>query len=337
MTRQWITILLAFFAFTASAYAGGTVTLKGASRVFAGETLTLRDIARLDGDAQSALRDIPVSIDSDGGVVKLGLEDVRGAMRDAGIDPARFAINGSECTVRVLRRSTAEQGPAVHAVAQTWSPPSDERSFHARVMSMLEEHYGLPSASVRAVWQEKDHGFLDRKDENVRLVVEPITSGSAARAAILVRVWRDEAIIEKRTLRAEIGIKRTTCVSTREIRRGDVLRESDVRLVTGFERPDRHELLSEASQAVGQISRKTISEGVAIEARDIEPPILVERGQPVTLYCMRGNIEVRTIVRAKEGGVLGQLVEVQKQDSRSTIYARVDGPSRVVVDDFSDH
>jgi len=335
--RQALTIVLITVAVCASAFAGGTVTLKGASRVLAGETLTLRDIARLDGDA-AALRDVPVAFgDAERGVVKLNIEDVRRALREAGVELARFAINGSECSVRILPSKPEKRVAEPSIIKAVWSPSTDERSFHARIMRMIAEYSGLAVDSVRATWQGRDHEFLDRTDENVRLVVEPITSEHSARAAILVRVWREDAIVQTRTLRAEIRLKRTTCVSTREIRRGEIITESDLQIVHGFERPDRNGLIAETAQAVGQIAKKTISKGVALEQRHLEPAVLVERGRPVTLYCMHGSVEIRTVVRAKEDGVLGQLIEVKKNNSRSTIFARVAGPSRVVVDGAADH
>ncbi|MEQ9616442.1 MAG: flagellar basal body P-ring formation chaperone FlgA [Phycisphaerales bacterium] len=329
MTRVLASILLVV-CFAHASFAGG-ITLKRAARLMPGETLTLGEIARLTEDIDRDLRAVPVTVPGDAsGAITLSLDDIRDALRNAGHDPSRFALSGSRCVLRVIR-TEAEEAPVVAPVEPTWSPSTDEHTFHARIVRILEEHYGTEGPDLRVAWQDRDHGFLDRTDPNVRLVVETLSTGDAARAALLVRLWRDDAIIETRTLRADIEIRRTTWYAAREIRRGDTLTDDDLRAERQFVRPDGNELIASTGEAVGMVARKTIREGAALSRGHLEPPLLVERGQVITLYCMRGTIEVRSTVRAKEDGVHGQVIEIQKPGSRETMFARVDGPARVTV------
>lgn len=133
---------------------------------------------------------------------------------------------------------------------------------------------------------------------------------------------------------AEISILQPRVVAIRELRRGAIIRESDVEL--------RHEPATyiaqraadgfkSVDQVVGQEVRRPIRVGQSVDRGDVQRPVLVHRGDEVTVFARTGGIQVSTRAVARDDGSHGELVEVETLIDRTKIYARVSGPQTVDI------
>jgi len=75
--------------------------------------------------------------------------------------------------------------------------------------------------------------------------------------------------------------------------------------------------------AVGQSSSRTLRAGDALHARWLAAPLLVKRGQAVTILARNAGIEVRAAGEALEPGRLRQVVRVRNSSTGRVIRARV--------------
>jgi len=299
------------------------------------ETLTIGTVARIDSPDEAQLRGIELDVERGiDGLVRVDMDDLRDALVKAGKDPARYAFSGSECLLRfrnvkpIVRESSSKQ---VGQVVALWEPPTSETSFYQQMLHWIAGYYDVPVEDMRIEWAEQDHAFLEREDPSVRLVIEMLSTNHAARAAIAVRLWRGEAIVASETVRADVQIFRRTVVTTRDIDRGEVIFASDLRERRAFDRPDGARAPTRIEDVAGMIAKKRLVSGTVVIEHHLKPAVYVKRGDIVTLYCLRGGIEIRTTMRAKEDGVMGQTIEIQRPGSRESVFARVDAPGRVII------
>jgi flagella basal body P-ring formation protein FlgA len=78
-------------------------------------------------------------------------------------------------------------------------------------------------------------------------------------------------------------------------------------------------------------TKRAIQVGDMITTDAVQPPVLVKRGDAVSVYARGGGIQVRTIARARENGSLGQPVQVESLDTHKTYDAVITGMREAIV------
>jgi flagella basal body P-ring formation protein FlgA len=123
-------------------------------------------------------------------------------------------------------------------------------------------------------------------------------------------------------------------VAIRPIDRGAVVTAADVELQPRDGVPlaqGRAIPFTSVQTLVGMEATRAIQAGDVLMSDVVQPPVLVKRGDSVTVYARGGGIQVRTIARAKENGSLGQPVQVESTDTRKSYDAVVTGTREAVV------
>lgn len=82
---------------------------------------------------------------------------------------------------------------------------------------------------------------------------------------------------------------------------------------------------------VGLQTVGAIVEGQVLDRADVRSPLLVRRGDAVTVFSRSGGIQVRTTARAHEEGGRGDLITVESMLNRQRFFARVTGIHEVEV------
>ncbi|PIE37521.1 MAG: flagella basal body P-ring formation protein FlgA [Gammaproteobacteria bacterium] len=123
-------------------------------------------------------------------------------------------------------------------------------------------------------------------------------------------------------LQARISVFEEVAVLALDVARGEVLREDMIRMErqsmhTGNPGIDRPEAL------IGHRFRNAARAGQLLNARQLEAPLLVDRGETVTLLSGSGGIEVRMHGEALDEGALGSLIRVRNLSSQQIVQGRV--------------
>lgn len=120
----------------------------------------------------------------------------------------------------------------------------------------------------------------------------------------------------------------------RTLPRGALLQASDVELVEGTP-TDRAGKVVQAfgslDEVVGKETTRAIAPGQVLDAGSLRPPLLVQKGEVVTVYARAAGIQVRTTARARDSGSLGDLVTVESLLDRTKYFARVSAVQEVEV------
>jgi flagella basal body P-ring formation protein FlgA len=153
--------------------------------------------------------------------------------------------------------------------------------------------------------------------------------------------------VEQLAVDARVTLPPPVVVAARSLARGTVIAPGDVRLQRpaatggspvqqsiGYRRATSgkaDDAFHSLEDVLGMEAARSISAGSALEPKMVRRPVLVERGELVTVVARSGGIRVRTTARAKEDASLGDLVAVESLESRKEYFARVCGPQEVEV------
>ncbi len=188
-------------------------------------------------------------------------------------------------------------------------------------------------ANVREVWNtdfqlddNQTRAVLKSRDINVQGGTSPFTGPQ--RFQITLDLPEGPATI---SLNTQVSRPPMVVVAVRSLSRGTVVRQGDVQLVSAEVPTETPDAVRSLDEVLGREITRTIPEGRLVEAASLRRPLLVQRGDPVTVYARSSGIHVRTMARAKEEGSLGDVIALESMHNRSNFLARVTGFQEVDV------
>ncbi len=128
-----------------------------------------------------------------------------------------------------------------------------------------------------------------------------------------------------------VSLHRTLVVTAAPLERGKVLAAGDVILTEREVGASPGGYLTAVEAAAGKVLRRSLPAGAVLSPALLEAPLLVRRGQQVTLEARSGTIAVRMAGVARDDGALGQLVAVQNLSSRKILQGIVRNEKSVEV------
>ena len=137
-------------------------------------------------------------------------------------------------------------------------------------------------------------------------------------------------------IKAEAPLVRETSspgmvVAARPLPAGTVLGPDDIRLEQGGSAAGLLVATRAIDEVLGKETIKPIAAGKAIEASALRTPVVVRRGEIVTVCAHASGIRVETKAKAVKDGGLGDLIDLETLGDRRCYLARVVGPQRAVV------
>jgi flagellar basal body P-ring formation protein FlgA len=118
-------------------------------------------------------------------------------------------------------------------------------------------------------------------------------------------------------------------VPVHDIARGDTIGEGDLTYAT----VDGNALVSgiptKMDEVIGQQARRTLSAGQPFRGDDVRHPVVVNKGQTVTMQFSAPGVELTAMGRAMSEGGVGDTVTVQNPASYRMISAIVISPGTV--------
>lgn len=119
-------------------------------------------------------------------------------------------------------------------------------------------------------------------------------------------------------------------IATRALVPGEMVQDTDVKLAQL--KPGRIDSpVYRLQEAIGKETKRAIAAGQALDEDDLRSPLIVRRGDAVTVYARSAGIQVRTDGRATEDGSHGDLIVVQSMITPDKFRARVSGIREVEV------
>lgn len=115
------------------------------------------------------------------------------------------------------------------------------------------------------------------------------------------------------------------------VARGDTISAADLDWMELS--PDRlpKESLTDPDHIIGTEARRRLSPGRVLTNRDVGPPRLVRRGQPVRVVYADGDLRLSAIGTARDDGAFGEPIRVMNPDSNLQVQGVATGPAEVTV------
>jgi len=130
---------------------------------------------------------------------------------------------------------------------------------------------------------------------------------------------------------ATVSLPPSIVVLKQALGRGTVLQEDDLELLPMPSGGREGEYFTTLDEAIGLETTQAVAAGQALSAAMVRPPLLVRRGEAITVYVRARGVRVRTVARARGDGAEGETITVESMTDRKTYLARVTGVQEVEV------
>jgi flagella basal body P-ring formation protein FlgA len=123
-------------------------------------------------------------------------------------------------------------------------------------------------------------------------------------------------------------------VAIRPIGRGEVVKAADIELRmmdANSKSVGQRPAADSVERLIGMEARQAIQAGDVVFTDLVQAPIVVKRGDVITVVSQCGGIRVRTTGRALHDASRGDLVQIEAFGSREKYDARVTGPREAAV------
>lgn len=140
---------------------------------------------------------------------------------------------------------------------------------------------------------------------------------------------------EQITVRADIGQTAVpVVVAMRPVPRGNVITAADIEvrmLDTPTKSASKRIVFDTVDAVIGKEARQALQSDSIVYTDLVQSPILVKRGEVITVGAASGGIRVRTSAKAVQEGSHGDLIQVETLDSKQKFNVRVVGLREAAV------
>jgi len=114
--------------------------------------------------------------------------------------------------------------------------------------------------------------------------------------------------------------------------RGDLITKSDLKWVTMPEARLSRTAITDISLIIGMAAKRGMQAGRPISKNDVRRPLLVSRGQTVTMVLITPSMQLTAKGRALQAGSKGDTIRISNVQTSTVIDAVITGSGRVQVD-----
>ncbi len=327
------TVVIILLLAVASFASAGTITLRPAASVDLAGAITLGMIAELAGDDAERLAGAVIRPAGEASLGEIGIDAVRAVLDKLGVNWGRLALRGSTCALRPLRIETITDIDAAPALADEpaevdFTGPATVRT---RLAELLARVYSVEATDLRVRFDPADADFLDTPEAGRRIEIQPAATPGASRYAATVWIYTGDRLLDSRTLRADVRLRRPVVMLTRAADRNESIGADSVRVEVMWVEPTGAPMIADPENAVGSLARRRLDAGTILRTDALVPPIVVRRGELVSVHCVSGGVVVKTKARAQQDAREGERIEMRVDGSRKSFVARVIAPGRAIV------
>lgn len=199
------------------------------------------------------------------------------------------------------------------------------------LIEMIERFAQKSRGELKITFADRDAVWLNGDARQGQLEFEPLSASPLGRLPIAVRQYQNSGSMKSRRITVNVSRRVMAVIAARRIDRGHVFVPEDLEVGQIYLNDERGEPLNEIENVVGQQATSRIHKGTAIYTVDAALPLLVRRGQIITVRCICGGLVIRTIGRAMEDGTESQIIRVRNEKSREDYQARVTALRQAVV------
>ena len=298
-------------------------------------SVTVGDVARIfNGDraAQQKIAAIPLTVlDEASGRGTIRAEVIRRRIAEHGLNMATVLVKGF---VEVEERLAGEAGSGAH-VAGGPDPAPAGGLLVRRVRKAMVDHVarcsGVPAKDV-VLELDPDAGLPDLSTDAPVRVTAPEAFRWGAHHVFKMTGITVEGEAVRFSVRCPVTIMEKRIVAVEPLRRGATITPESVHAVRQKVGQGYSGDFVSPEEIEGMTAARTISKGQTLRMMDVEPPVLVRRGDLVEARIDGGGFTLTRRLVARQEGARGDTVRLVDPDNRRQTYiGRVVGPRRVQI------
>ncbi len=309
----------------------------------------LRHVAELRGEEAVRLGEVLIAMVQNGADVRrVGVDEVRRRLDDAGANWSRLDLAGSAVLVRP-RLAAGDAGPAAcmpvsmdaggktpdaaagsagkarpaHAPASP-GPRTDPKQRDAGVPAdellaqggaaalmaqAIQRALGVPAPEVRISLAGLERAAGDADLDGCRVEVDPVGAPDGDRCDFNVRWWRDGRVVRRGTATARTEVAVPVVAAARDLRRGDRPGVQDLATTTRWMRPSERAASVTAKAVQGQALAVNVKSGTPLLREQVERELLVRKNDRIVVRTLVGSLAVSIDAVAQEDGREGEQIE----------------------------
>lgn len=315
-------------ALCANVVAQDRIILRPAASI-SGNVVRLGDVADVQGPEMLAevviVKDLRAELGRGGEVATIDLPRVRAALEKVPtVNWGRLTLSGVPCRVKTAKTESRAALPARELVAH-----SDESAptLRDQVVTWLAHAFACSHDDLRVTFDEAQGEALDASVVGVATSIRSL--GSSDKVSLAITTYRGDVITNSLTIRVAPLIRREVAVASRRIARGEPLTSDVLRPDEQWVPPSVVPI--DARSLHGVIARSRIDAGTILRPEHVDQPIVIKKGEIVTIDCVSGGIVVRAMARAMAAARDGEIIAFQYLESKRSFNARANGPGRAVI------
>lgn len=114
-------------------------------------------------------------------------------------------------------------------------------------------------------------------------------------------------------------------------RRGETISRNDITTLAVRQDDITSDFVVSVDELVGMTPARIVRGGMPVDRGDLNKPLLVNRGEMVTMRLNNGPIKVTATARAMERGTKGDIIKLMNVSSKRTVEAQITGLREAVV------
>jgi flagella basal body P-ring formation protein FlgA len=340
--RPLFLLVLFLNSMGAAALAGVTVEVKAEAAV-AADYVRLADIAEIRGDSAAAERLGRIFLGPAPAVSasrSITRDEIRARLRDAGCGED-IALSGAPAG-RVTRSAEPATPSAPPSVAASSSSPASATTAAPASSNPAEALVGRAVAEwlARQLGRTPLEGeakllSLDRDlpAETASLEAREIVSGRLPGRAEIRLVAKDAQGEPLGYLNAKVDAwaSAEVLMLRRPVKQGEPILPEDLTVARARLQPGAAFLPARPEAVAGCQATRAISAMAPLAEGDLEIPLAVRRGEPVSVETNAGCFRVRSVAKALANGRLGEFIVAENPETRKRYAVRVIGPGLVAI------
>lgn len=212
--------------------------------------------------------------------------------------------------------------------ANAQAPIENIAQIQSQVAQFLTDEY----TKTQAVKVEVKVGNLDNRlrltqcDQSLSLSIkDPLNSGGSVNVQVVCKGATSWTIL----VPAMAKVYRSVAVAGRSLQRGDVVSASDLTTEIKDVSEFRLGFALTPEAIIGKEIKFTVNKGEAFRNSALDAPLVIKRGDTVSMEASAGEISVKTNGTAITDGRLGQQIRVKNNQSARIVNAKVVGAGKV--------
>jgi flagella basal body P-ring formation protein FlgA len=219
----------------------------------------------------------------------------------------------AQVPAKAERTAAAEETPGV-------------RTLRDVLLADLAARLSVPAEQLVLSFEPQAEAVINLPEAQFKFNVQPRRARDLGEVAWDVTITGPAAGSRKAEVRGTARAWQNQVVLARPVSRRQVIQVADLarrRTMVG-QLPDA--ALLKPEQIVGQMAARDLKPGTVMTAPMVEAVPLAKTGQFVTVTLARGNVRIKSVAKALEGGGYGQTIRVKNEVTKEIYQVMLTGP-----------